>query len=185
MHPLIKKLLLIVNYGLIALFFVLAALWMAGKAKLSFVSSSPIHANLGYENVKKRCALVYFSALGKEKEEANLVWMPARPDQNIQALLNAWLDGALRNGLVPQKIVVESAAYEDVSGDIVISLSSSFCGREASVREKLNVTESLLETLRLTGIPIRRVMFLARQQQIHDRDLDFLCFWPIEGFIEK
>lgn len=185
MHPLIKKLLLIVNYGLIALFLALAASVVAGKITFSIANSSPVHDSLLHENAKRRCALIYFRTEGKDKEEAALVWAPARPDQNLQALLNAWFDGAVRDGIVSQKIVAESVAYDESSGDGIVSLSSSFCAKEASTREKLNLVESLLETMRLTGIPVRRVMFLVRQQQIHDRDLDFSCFWPIEGFIEK
>lgn len=184
MSPMVKKLFLLTSALFSVLFLIICALVLLGTLKVSWAPSNNHKSSL-HVNTKRRCVLMYFRPSGLEKEEAPLVWIEDEPDQNIKAVLNAWFEGALRDSVVSQKIIVESVAYDDASGEVILSLSGSFCDRDASTREKLRLVESVLATLHFTGIPARRVLFLVRQQPFSDRDLDFSCFWPIEGFIEK
>lgn len=185
MSLLFKRLLIALNITFITFFIVVAFLCISGTITVTFASRVQGNIDVLQKNIHRRCSLFYLKTSGVEKEEANLVWAPDRPGANIQVLLNAWCDGALRDGLISQKTAIESATYNQESGEVILSLTGSLCDSNADIKAKVFLIESMLKTLRQTGIFIRSVMFLVHQQPLKDRDLDFSCFWPIEGFIEK
>lgn len=130
---------------------------------------------------KKSVVLNYWNNSKWNSEKIDIIWTD-NESENLQRLICSWLILMDEEKLV-EKVSLQTALLSLNGQDLFLSFDRNILDEEKSTYEKLMIIESLLKTLRESGIKTKRVRFLVHHQEMNDSHLDFSHFWQIEGFI--
>ncbi|MFA6066758.1 MAG: N-acetylmuramoyl-L-alanine amidase [Candidatus Babeliaceae bacterium] len=131
---------------------------------------------------KKIVTITYYGPMGSVQEKKEIIWSNNKID-NVQYLVTSWLTLLEQENIVSKKISLQSCALSVSEQDAFISFDRSFFAKQSSVRDKLMLIESLLQTIRDNEINLQGIYFLSHHQPLNDKHLDFSKPWPLTGFV--
>jgi len=130
---------------------------------------------------KKRYTIYFWKDGAFGKDEKELVSTPNKAEMLTYIITN-WLSTGLEEK-TQKKVQLESVVLDANQVDAYISFDRNPFLKESSTHEKWMWIESLLRTIRESGVNIQSVTFLIHQKPILDHHLDFSRNWPVTGFI--
>jgi hypothetical protein len=130
---------------------------------------------------KKKYALFIRKDNNWHKEEKELITTSKKLEM-LTYLITNWLQFATEEKM-QKKTLLESIMLDNNQVEAYIDFDRNPFSKESSTYEKWMWIESLLKTLKESGIQIQSVKFLVNHKQLFDYHLDFSQAWPITGFI--
>jgi hypothetical protein len=115
-------------------------------------------------------------------DEAPLVWIEGDDVKNLTSLVKHWLSFIQGEGLIAKHVALESVAIVHQEQEALISFDRSIFSSAASTRQKWGICESLLATIRYSGVKIQKIRLLVEGAPLNDAHLDLSISWPIDGF---
>ncbi len=135
-------------------------------------------------STEKKSAKLFYWKHDKWSHEQVEVMSSSDRAQTIKYLIDAWLTLMDEEKIMKKKVSLQSAILSPNEQELFLSFDRNPFSKEASTFEKLMLLESILKTIRETGIKIQSVRFLVHHQEAHDYHLDFSHSWPSSGFIK-
>lgn len=132
--------------------------------------------------VQKPVSCYYWRDSGMHAERCSFLYLSDNHAQNLKNVVISWLTVQCDEGIISRDVHLLCATLSLFNGEAFFIFSRSFFEKKAPIFDKKNIIESLLKTLRETGIPVRSVLFFVDDQVMVDEHLDFSCPWPIDGF---
>ena len=130
--------------------------------------------------VKKDFIIYFWSKDSFKTEKVSLLWSSDKA-QALKTLVSSWVTVLDDTECMPKKF---SLATVMVSGtDAYISFTHTLFDNQESMHEKWMRVESLLKTIKASGLPIANVHLSVHHKPINDPHLDFSHAWPVTGFI--
>lgn len=130
---------------------------------------------------KKRYSIYFWKDGSFSKDEKELI-SSSHKTEMLTYIITNWLSTGL-DEKTQKKVQLESVMLDANQVDAYISFDRNPFLKESSTFEKWMLIESLLKTIRESGVNIQAVMFLIHQKPLIDHHLDFSRPWPITGFI--
>ncbi len=147
----------------------------------STVRSAPLENSAN----KKVITIFLWDRVAYKEERATILWSDDKI-QTLRSLVTSWLAVLEDSGCLAQKTLLEAVLLAGACGDeAFISFSRNPLAGHEKIFDRWMHLESLLKTIRNSGIGIKRVNFLVHHEPLKDRHLDVSRPWPIEGFIQK
>ena len=174
------------NYSIIsACTFLIALLLFAYQKEfviLNFATKVPMQETPSVAQ-KKKTAFFFWHQNAWHTEEIPLLFT-ADTSNNMQQLINRWMQLIQEENIVKKKTIVQSALLNGNRKELYLSLDRLPWDKEMDTFKKWMIIEGILKTIKNADATIKKVHFLANHQQINDTHLDFTNAWPIDGFIE-
>jgi hypothetical protein len=133
-------------------------------------------------SIKQTIKVWYWNNDKKSHEIAEILWDDQHETHNAQALATAYFSLLSQEGIIEQKISIESASIPHASNTLYLSLTQSPFAPNIATHKKLQIVEGLLQTL-AEHLSIKQMQLLSHHHPLLDYHLDFSLPWPTEGFI--
>lgn len=111
-----------------------------------------------------------------------ILWSQDYADLTIKRVISAWLSVGMDEQIIPEDVKISSVALTNQSTVALLSFDKNFIPQQASTHDRWSLVESLLATLRTSGVVLEGVYFLEGQELLRDDYLDFSQRWPIGGY---
>ena len=132
--------------------------------------------------IKRQVDLFFWNHATWQQEQVEMVW-PSDLGESVQNLVSRWFVLAQQEGLVCQRVLVQSCACNGVGHVAYVSLDCVPFSPEGSIFEKMMILEGILKTVAAAGCPLSGMQFLVHHQPIIDPHLDLSYPWPLTGFV--
>lgn len=130
---------------------------------------------------RKEVKLFYFKNDSIQFEVKKLVWFNKKQDI-LKHLVNSWLSFLQEERIIKKKINLDSVSLDKTGQLVYLSFDKPLFETDWSVFNKWSFIESLLKTIRESGIKINEIYFLVNHKKMQDDHLDFSFAWPASGF---
>lgn len=129
----------------------------------------------------KKLYTLYFWKDGiMHKDQKELISSPHKIEL-LNHVITSWLQISTEEK-TQKKVQLEAVLLDSSQLELLISFDRNPFLKESSTHEKWMWIESLLKTLRDSGITLQSVKFLIHHKPIIDYHLDFSRSWPLNGF---
>jgi hypothetical protein len=164
-----------------AFFFLIQRKWLIICWTFNPIQSSiPI---ISKDNSIQQRVKLYFAKDEKFRhEDATIIWNLENKNDTLKHLVDSWLSILHDEKIFSKKLTVESIGLNTSEQDAYISLNQIFPWQEWSIAQKWLTLESLLKTIKESGLGIKFVSILVNDKPLEDPHLSFIQPWPIEGF---
>ncbi len=129
----------------------------------------------------KPIRLWYWDGEQFAKEDKELIYS-GNLQETLTDLVSRWLSLLEEESALSKKVTVQSVLLDTHTTTAYISFSRNPLKKEQSTYGKIMFFEALLKTLRESGIPLKKVYFLANHKPIQDAHLDFDRPWNSTGY---
>jgi len=129
---------------------------------------------VGSKNIK----IFYWKDEFLNFEEVRSIW-GNDDSENLKYVVKNWLSVVYENRVVGSHINLEVATSSINLSDGIISFDKSFLSKDSSIQSKYKLVESILKTIKNSGIKIQKVYFFVKNEFLDDEHLDFSHPWPI------
>lgn len=131
---------------------------------------------------EKRSVKLYLYTQDRWKHESvDILWSEDKA-QSAKYLVDAWLTWLEEEGADKDKVSLQAALLSPSGQELLLSFDRVPFTEEQSAYEKWHWVESLLKTIRDSGVKVQQVRLLVHHQPIEDYHLDFGRAWPLIGF---
>ncbi|MFH1461951.1 MAG: hypothetical protein ABIF12_03325 [bacterium] len=131
--------------------------------------------------VRKEVKLFYFKNDQIQFEIKKLIWFNKKSDI-LKHLVNSWLSFLQEERIIKKKVNLDSVSLDKTGQIVFFSFDRPLFETDWSIFNKWNFIESLLKTIRESGIKINEIYFLVNHKKMQDAHLDFYFPWPVSGF---
>ncbi len=149
---------------------------------ISWPSYSTPEARLEKNIHKKNISCIFPLRDQLKSEKKEIIWSTSNL-ANIEQLATTWLSLLDQENITPKKVSLLSCAFSASEQQLFISFDRSPLAKQSSTYSKLLLIESLLQTIRDTGIHFQSIQFLNHHQPLSDRHIDFSKPIPLTGFL--
>lgn len=160
------------------LFFAYMQEWIIIRSPLS-ITHMPLHSEATRQNITLYC----WARDQWHHETVSLIW-PTNKQEAATYLVRAWLSYIDDEHGLAQHTSLQSVILSSSMTHALISFDRNPCDKTGSIMHKLMLIESLLKTLKESGLKLQEVSLLVHHKPLHDAHLDFSNPWPIDGFIQ-
>lgn len=110
------------------------------------------------------------------------VLCPQDPAETIKRIVNVWLVTLVEEGVINEEIKLHNVALTQQGTVALLVFDRNFIPSHFSTPDRWQLIESLLATLRVSGVVLEGIYFLENNQLFQDPYLDFSHRWPIGGY---
>jgi hypothetical protein len=146
------------------------------KAKSNIISES-----VSQIYNKKDVPFYYFKDNKFNFENKRLVWFKDK-SKLLKHLVNIWLVFLQEERIIKKKITLDVVLLDKTGTNAFFSFDQILFEDNWSIYDKWNFIESLLKTIKESGIRINKINFLIDHKRMQDEHLDFSDAWPIDGY---
>jgi hypothetical protein len=131
---------------------------------------------------KKKLSLFYWKNDKFFHDDTYVIWYENTVSENLKTIITKWLTYITDEKILPHTPTIESVAILSTKHEAIISFSAIFDWKEWSIFKKWILIESLCKTIKSVTPEINSLIFLVKNEPMHDEHLDFSHPWPIEGY---
>lgn len=163
----------------------LGALFFVAYQKKIIIFNCGGYHSIPATAIEKKQITFFFFTPDKAYTETQLMVLDQYHDRTLLLILNRWLEIALEEKLVPQKVIVQDTALNQDFTDLYLSFDKVPWAAYAPTKVKWFILEGILHTIKNLGFAITKVYFLVNHKPIEDYHLNFSRAWPINGFMQN
>ena len=134
-----------------------------------------------FKEQKKKITVFFYKNNTLHHEEETIIATDHKPEQSMM-IVNRWLTVLADESIIPLRIKIQSAAYDQSEKKLLLSFEQSFLLNTDPIFKKLMIIETLLKTLRENIPHLQEVYLLVNHQPLQDFHIDMTRAWPINGF---
>lgn len=184
----IRYSIMIVGVGCIvmgALFFLIQQRWLVIHWSFCPSTEENFEKSIKGTITKKDCSIYSFKDDKEHIDIAQILWEEANTTHNAKELVGHWLIYQQEERIVNQSLSLENVAFSNVGQALYLSFNQPMMGKDWSTFKKWRILESLLKTIRSSGLSITIIRFLINDEPMEDEHLDFSQDFPVAGFDER
>ncbi|MBD3273568.1 hypothetical protein GF385_04445 [Candidatus Dependentiae bacterium] len=130
---------------------------------------------------RKDIKFFYFKDDKLLSDSKKIVWFKDKV-KLLKHLVNNWLSFLQEERLVTNSIGLDTVCLGQDGQTAYFSFDKYLFDSDWPIYYKWNFIESLLKTIRESGLDISSIVFLVNHKIMQDDHLDFSFAWPIGGF---
>jgi hypothetical protein len=166
-----------------AFFFFIQREWLIFRFNFGFIKSKELF-NKQDLPLQQKVKMYYWKEDKLFFEEQTFVWF-SDSSQTLKHLVNNWLSFLHQERLIDKGVSIENVLIDITKQRAYFSFDQTIFTHEFSIFDRCNLLECLSKTIKSSGINIKSIMFLVKNQIMDDDHIDFSESWPIDGFLHE